>query len=242
VGRPPDDGVAHRRALARPVGWGRRALAPAWPGTGHVGGAAGRTVPCEPRRARPDRNRGGRGDRRGVRLQSHAGGLHLPLRQRAGVRAPGPRARVPVRGRPRPCIVRRAAPAHGVRHGAAAGRRLGCVRRPAGRALRRARRVLVRLPRAVHAGRSVPGGVCRRVRGGQLPRGRRHEPGHLDLGGERPDRLGVDRQPAFGCRGRLRLVRPGRSPRGATAAAVLVAISPRRQNAPASGRPAVDAR
>ena len=95
------------------------------------------------------------------------------------------------------------------------GRPLGRLRPVPRGAAGRARRVLVRVPGRLPAAGPVHAGVRRGVRRGQLPRARRHRAAHLGVAEPGPHRLGLDRQPALGRRGRLRLVRPGRAAGGA---------------------------
>ena len=223
-----DDGLAHRRALARPRRRGRRPLAAARPRACHLGRAAGRALArCSAHGARADRGGGGVRDGRGVRLQPAARGLHLPLRQRADVRPAGARAGLPVRVRPRARPARGAAPAglrRRWRRGAGGpGRRTACWS-PTGPTCS-ARSGSPAWRRSCSSGPSQPVYVGAR-RGRYLPRARRHPPGHLGLAAARPDRPGVDRQPALGRGRRLRLVRPGRAARRAPCAARVVGVSP----------------
>ena len=133
-----------------------------------------------------------------------------------------------------------AAPAHGGRAGAAGRRRLGGVRRRCSAdAPRRPRRVLVPVPGAVHALRTLAAGVPRGVRRGQLAGAGRHAPRHLGVG--------HCATPRAGCRSATRLrgrpvatggsTSPGCSPRR-TCCAVAAQAHCGRRTAPE----AVDAR
>ena len=198
--------------------------------------------PGQPDRAGPDG--GGRRvrDRGRVRLQPDPRGLHLPLRQRAGLRAARARAGLPLGVRPR--ATRRSSSGTGGRASPRCSR-VGGLWAAYGVLVADRPDVLgafwyVCLV-AVHVLRAVAAGLRGRLRRGGLPGARRHPPGHLGVGHPRPDGSGVDRQPAVGRRGRLRLVRPGRA---AGRAATCWRLTRRRRRHPAAEpRPeAADAR
>jgi len=189
-----------------------------------VGGRhLGRPAVVAPRRecarAHAGRGRGRVRDRRRVHLLALARGVRLPARQRPGVRAAGARPGLPVRARLGPLGSRTAlarAPGRGHRGRRRRVRPLGPGRhRPGGRA----GRVLVRLPRGIPAMGGLPTGLRGCVRRRHLPRGARHLDRRVGVAAARPHRARADRQPPLGGGRRVRMVRPGRADRRATAAA-----------------------
>ena len=169
-----------------------------------------------PHGAGADRRRGGLRDRRGVRLQPDPRGLPLPLRQRPDVRPARARPGLPVGVRAGPRArscerhLRACTAAVLVVGGLWAGYGLFLAERPdALGAFWFACLVgfLLRGPSTpVYVGAFVVVSYLELV--GTAAR-------HLGVAEPGPHRLGLDRQPAFGRRGRLRLVRPGRAAGGA---------------------------
>jgi hypothetical protein len=204
-----------------------RVGSPGGVGACHLGGPRVRAAP----RVRPgegaDADRRPARQHRRVHVLASAGGLRLPDRHGAVLRAARARAGVPGRTAAGSCTARnlgRSAQG-GTRRPARDLRRTGSRRsvgpdRAARPPPRSARCLLVRLSGRVHRLGPVARALRRRVRRGQLPGDRRDGAGYLGLGlarsRARHRRAG---QPAFGRGGRLRLVRPVRPTAGAVRAA-----------------------